>query len=150
MTGPLVRRAAAASGPYLTEITPEAAGWSYSGLRIVELEPGGQVGLATGPDEMIVLPLSGAARVDCDGQTFTLHGRRDVFDRISDFAYLPRDAEAVIVLIGGGPFRAAFGPGRRTPRRTLHSRRKGPGRAARGGHGQPAGQQLLRAGDVRR
>ena len=104
MTGPLVRRGAAASGPYLTEITPEAAGWSYSGLRIVELEPGGRVGLATGPDEMIVLPLSGAARVDCDGQTFTLHGRRDVFDRISDFAYLPRDAEAVISSSQGGRF----------------------------------------------
>jgi 5-dehydro-2-deoxygluconokinase len=104
VTGPLVRRGAAASGPYLTEITPEAAGWSYSGLRIVELAPGGQVALATGPDEMIVLPLSGAARVTCDGQTFTLHGRRDVFDRVSDFVYLPRDAEAALSSSVGGRF----------------------------------------------
>ena len=106
MTGlpPLVRRGTTAAGPYLTEITPEAAGWAYSGLRIVELTRGGKVELATGPDETIVLPLSGAATVDCDGQRFALHGRRDVFDRVSDFAYLPRDADALITSADGGRF----------------------------------------------
>ena len=106
MTGlsPLVRRGSTAGGPYLTEITPEAAGWAYSGLRIVELTRGGKVELATGPDEVIVLPLSGAATVACDGQHFALQGRRDVFDRVSDFAYLPRDADALITSADGGRF----------------------------------------------
>jgi len=104
MTAPLIRRGTAAAGPYVTRITPESAGWSYSGLSVVELPPGGEVRLGTGPDEMIVLPLSGSATVDCDGQTFTLHGRRNVFDRVSDFVYLPRDADAVISSADGGRF----------------------------------------------
>ena len=104
MTAPLVRRGTTAAGPYLTRITPESAGWSYSGLSVVELPPKGEVQLGTGPDEMIVLPLSGSATVDCDGQKLTLHGRRDVFDRVSDFAYLPRDADAVIYSADGGRF----------------------------------------------
>jgi len=104
LTGPLVPRGATASGPYLTAITPEAAGWVYSGLRIVELAPGGSAELATGPDEVIVLPLSGAATVQVDGRRFRLEGRRDVFERVTDFAYLPRDAAAVLSSADGGRF----------------------------------------------
>ena len=101
---PVVRHRSTATGPYITSITPEAAGWSYSGLRVLELPPGGQLELGTGPDEVIVLPLSGSATVKCGRQRFTLHGRRDVFDRVTDFAYLPRDAEAVIDAADGGRF----------------------------------------------
>ena len=101
---PLVRHGTTASGPYVTHITPESAGWSYSGLSVLELPPSAEVQLGTGPDEVIVLPLSGAATVECDGQRFTLHGRRDVFDRVSDFAYLPRDADAVLWSADGGRF----------------------------------------------
>ena len=123
MTGlsPLVRRGTTAAGPYLTEITPEAAGWAYSGLRIVELDAGGKVELATGPDEVIILPLSGAATVDCDGQHFALHGRRDVFDRVSDFAYLPRDSDAVALLGRRRSVRAALRPGQRSGWRPVTS-----------------------------
>ena len=101
---PVVRHRSTAAGPYITSVTPEAAGWSYSGLRVLELPPGGQLELGTGPDEVIVLPLSGSATVKCGRQRFTLHGRRDVFDRVTDFAYLPRDAEAVIHAADGGRF----------------------------------------------
>ena len=101
---PVVRHRSTATGPYITSITPERAGWSYSGLRVLELPPGGQLELGTGPDEVIVLPLSGSATVKCGRQRFTLHGRRDVFDRVTDFAYLPRDAEAVIGAADGGRF----------------------------------------------
>jgi 5-deoxy-glucuronate isomerase len=101
---PVVRRGITAKGPYVTQITPEGAGWAYSGLRIAELPPGGVIEMETGPDELIVLPLSGAATVDCDGQRFTLRGRRDVFGAVTDFAYLPRDAAAVISSEAGGRF----------------------------------------------
>ena len=101
---PVVRRGITARGPYVTQITPEGAGWAYSGLRIAELPPGGVIELETGPDEFIVLPLSGAATVDCDGQHFTLRGRRDVFGAVTDFAYLPRDAAAVVSSAAGGRF----------------------------------------------
>ena len=101
---PVVRRGITAAGPYVTWISPEDAGWAYSGLRIAELPPGGVIELETGPDEFVVLPLSGAATVDCGGQGFTLHGRRSVFDGVTDFAYLPRDARAVISTGDGGRF----------------------------------------------
>ena len=101
---PVVRHRSTVTGPYITSITPEAAGWSYSGLRVLELPSGGRLELGTGPDETIVLPLSGSATVDCDGQHFTLAGRRSVFDRVTDFAYLPRDAEAVVYAEDGGRF----------------------------------------------
>ncbi|HEY2239910.1 MAG TPA: 5-deoxy-glucuronate isomerase [Streptosporangiaceae bacterium] len=94
----------AAEGPYVTSITPDVAGWTYSGLRVAELPPGGKVELDTGPDEVLVLPLSGAAEVKCDGQRFTLTGRRDVFSGVTDFAYLPRDARAAVTSADGGRF----------------------------------------------
>ena len=64
---PVVRHRSTATGPYITSITPEGAGWSYSGLRVLELPPGGQLELGTGPDEVIVLPLSGSATVSAAG-----------------------------------------------------------------------------------
>jgi 5-deoxy-glucuronate isomerase len=94
----------ATDGPYVTSITPEVAGWTYSGLRVAELPPGGKVELDTGPDEVLVLPLNGSAEVECDGQRFTLAGRRDVFSGVTDFAYLPRDARAVVTSADGGRF----------------------------------------------
>jgi 5-deoxy-glucuronate isomerase len=104
MTGQVVRHRSTAAGLYLTSITPETAGWSYSGLRVLELPAGGQLELGTGPDEVIVLPLSGSATVTCGKQHFTLAGRRSVFDRVTDFAYLPRDCDAVVYSADGGRF----------------------------------------------
>ena len=41
----------------------------------------------------MVLPLTGSCTVaPCDGETFALAGRREVFTRVTDFAYVPRDA----------------------------------------------------------
>ncbi len=113
------------SGP-AREVTPAAAGWASAGLRILELDPGGAVELATGTREMAVLPLSGACQVACDGERFDLTGRPDVFTRVSDFAYLPRDAVARITTAGGGRFALpsaeasarlppAYGPADRVP-----------------------------------
>ncbi|MQY07674.1 5-deoxy-glucuronate isomerase [Actinomadura macrotermitis] len=89
----------AAAPPYALRVTPEDAGWTYCGLRVLELpEGGGEHGFDTGDFEMIVLPLAGSGTVGCDGERFELRGRRDVFSRVSDFAYVPRDAR---VTIGG-------------------------------------------------
>jgi 5-deoxy-glucuronate isomerase len=52
----------------------------------------------------VVLPLSGSCAVACDGETFTLAGRRGVFTRITDFAYVPRDATATVTSEQGGRF----------------------------------------------
>ncbi|MEV0408786.1 5-deoxy-glucuronate isomerase [Actinoallomurus sp. NPDC050550] len=103
--------------PYTLEVTPETAGWTYSALRVLELD--GSHTFETGPYETLVLPLSGSCRVACDGETFELRGRRDVFSRVTDFAYVPRDASVTVT--GHGRFalpaarcenrlRARYGP----------------------------------------
>jgi 5-deoxy-glucuronate isomerase len=102
--GPLVRRGETSEGPFSLVVTPENAGWGYSSLRVLELAAGESVTFATGPDEMVVLPLSGGCRVECDGETFDVAGRRSVFTRVSDFAYVPRDADVTVSSAGGGRF----------------------------------------------
>ncbi len=96
-----------ARGGYTTVITPERAGWTYSGLRILELAAGASAEVSTGPEEMLVLPLAGGAAVACDGATYRLAGRRGVFSGPSDFAYVPRDS-AAIVTAADGPARIAL------------------------------------------
>lgn len=98
---------APAAGKWIVDITPENAGWGYSGLRVVELSPAGRLDHATGADEVIVLPLAGSARVTCDGETIDLIGRHDPFSGPSDFAYLPRDSSVCIQSASGGRFALA-------------------------------------------
>jgi len=105
MDGKLYLRAGSAGdGPFSLAVTPERAGWRYSGLRSLELCPGVARTWATGDEEMLVLPLSGSAVVTCAGATFELQGRRDVFSRVSDFCYVPRDTLVTVTSSGGGTF----------------------------------------------
>jgi 5-deoxy-glucuronate isomerase len=99
-------------------ITPEAAGWAYSGLRVLELESGAEATFDTGHDEVIVLPLAGGCVVTCDSETFRLSGRESVFTGVTDFAYVPRDAQVRVSSEGGGRFAlaAARAERRLTPR----------------------------------
>jgi 5-deoxy-glucuronate isomerase len=99
-----LRRGAAAEDPFSLVVTPEQAGWSFAGLRVVELAPGGSVAFASGEDELLVLPLAGGCLVDCDTERFELQGRDDVFSGITDFAYLPRDAGVELSSAAGGRF----------------------------------------------
>jgi 5-deoxy-glucuronate isomerase len=85
-------------------VTPERAGWQFAGLRVIELPPGGRRTLETGTTEMAVLPLSGAATVECEQKRFDLAGRRSVFERVTDFCYVPIDAEVRIESPTGGEF----------------------------------------------
>ena len=97
-------RGTAGEGPFSLVITPERAGWAYSGLKVLTLPPGGTHTWATGEDEILVLPLSGSAEVTCEKQTFTLTGRRSVFSRVSDFCYAPRAATVTVTSAEGGSF----------------------------------------------
>jgi 5-deoxy-glucuronate isomerase len=102
--GHVVRRGETADGTFELVITPESAGWGYSSLRVLELPAGGSAEFETGPDEMVLLPLSGAATVSCDGEKFELAGRRDVFSRVTDFAYLPMSSRVAVSSTDGGRF----------------------------------------------
>jgi 5-deoxy-glucuronate isomerase len=100
----LLRRGDARSKPFETVVTPESAGWGFSGLRILDLAIGTRATFHTGDAEMIVLPLSGGCDVTCDDERVTLTGRRSVFSRVTDFAYLPRDSSVIVRTPNGGRF----------------------------------------------
>ncbi|MFF4211655.1 5-deoxy-glucuronate isomerase [Streptomyces sp. NPDC001796] len=94
----------AATGAYAVDVTPESAGWGYSSLKVLELPSGGWHSFDTGDSEWIVLPLSGSCTVAVGGDTIRLHGRESVFSGVSDFAYVPRDAQVSIASRDGGRF----------------------------------------------
>jgi 5-deoxy-glucuronate isomerase len=101
---PMMRSGSTAEKPFELVVTPEKAGWRYSGLRVLDLAPGSRARFLTGDDEMIVLPLSGGCDVTCDDERVTLAGRRSVFSRVTDFAYVPRDATVTVRAPSGGRF----------------------------------------------
>jgi 5-deoxy-glucuronate isomerase len=106
--------------PETVNVTPDKAGWDYSGLRVIALEPGGEYRCATGDDEVVVLPLSGSCTVAASaagastvgastGQAWRadLAGRPSVFTALTDSAYIPRDAALTITTADGGRFALA-------------------------------------------
>ncbi|HZO49243.1 MAG TPA: 5-deoxy-glucuronate isomerase [Gaiellaceae bacterium] len=84
--------AAAAEGDPVV-VTPASAGWTYCGLRVLRLRAGEQRELATAGEELAVLPLAGSVSVEVERRRFELEGRESVFARVSDWAYVPLDAE---------------------------------------------------------
>ncbi|WP_434452316.1 5-deoxy-glucuronate isomerase [Lentzea sp. E54] len=72
-------------------LTPEDAGWAYTGLRVLRIEAGAGRTIETGEFEAFVLPLAGSLSVEVGGERFELQGRDSVFTRVTDFAYVPRD-----------------------------------------------------------
>jgi len=107
-------------------VTPENAGWAFAGLRVLSLAAGESRVLETGPDEMAIVPLRGSVSVECEGSRFELQGRRSVISRVTDFAYVPRDATFTLTSAGGGEFalpsararrrlRPAYGPAEKVP-----------------------------------
>ena len=67
------------------------------------MAPGVERSIATGDSEACVLPISATdVTVRCDGDEFHLAGRASVFARVTDFAYVPRDAAVTIGSASGG------------------------------------------------
>jgi 5-deoxy-glucuronate isomerase len=132
-----IPRGSAGKGRYGVVVTPERAGWKYSGLRVLDLAPGQAHQLATGGEEMLVLPLSGGCVVRAEGREIPVEGRADVFSRVTDFVYLPCQTSAEVFAPGGGRF--ALPSARATRRLQLRYGRaeevpvevRGAGRASR-------------------
>ena len=102
---------------------------------MLSLAPGEVRILHTGEFEAFVLPLAGSATVRVDGQVFELRGRESVFTRVTDFAYVPRDAEVELSTVDGLEVALPMArctrrlAARRTdPPRTSRSRSAAPGR----------------------
>lgn len=106
-----------ADGPYALTVTPQVnAVVRWSSLRVLELNPGQRHRFATGDAEMFVLPLAGSCIVTCDDTEFTVTGRDNVFSRVTDSVYVPRDATVMITATGTEPGRFAL-PAARCSRR---------------------------------
>jgi 5-deoxy-glucuronate isomerase len=88
-------------------LTPESAGWAFSGLRIGSLDPGRSLAFETGHDEVAVLPLAGAFDVAVDGQRLALAGRVSVWAGPSDFVYAPPGSAIEVGSRTGGRFAVA-------------------------------------------
>jgi 5-deoxy-glucuronate isomerase len=89
------------AGPDPVLLTPTTAGWTYTGLRVLRLAAAERRVLHTGEFEAFVLPLTGAAVVEVDGARYPLTGRTSVFSRVTDFAYVPLDAQVTLFSAAG-------------------------------------------------
>jgi 5-deoxy-glucuronate isomerase len=92
------------ASPYEVYVTPESAGWSYSSLKIISLEPDGTHTFDTGVDEVIVLPLSGSMTVEAGRMDCNLEGRTSVFDGPTDLVYVGTDQPVALRSEHGGRF----------------------------------------------
>jgi 5-deoxy-glucuronate isomerase len=90
-----------AAGDMEVVLGPDVAGWSYAGLRVARLAPGGHVDLVTQGEEMAVLPLAGGVEVHVEGRVLRLDGRDSVFARVTDWAYVPIGTEVRLSSAGG-------------------------------------------------
>lgn len=104
MTQLFYRAGAAANGRYSVDVDPDRAGWTYSGLRVLELAGGESAELTTGSSEVAILPLAGSCTVEVDDKTYDIAGRDSVFLGISGFAYVPVDSEMRVTSSTGGEF----------------------------------------------
>jgi len=78
-------------------VTPEEAGWNYSGLDVRTLQPGQSLELDLVQDEAVIVPLSARdVEVTVDGATYRLAGRDGVFAAISDWLYAPVGSKLTI------------------------------------------------------
>lgn len=86
-------------------LTPDAAGWTYSGLTVWSFHSSTVLERSNtfAGCESVILPLSAEnLAVTVDGQRFDVAGRRSVFDKVSDFVYAPKGATVTISAPSGG------------------------------------------------
>ncbi|MEV7551540.1 5-deoxy-glucuronate isomerase [Amycolatopsis sp. NPDC089917] len=103
----LLRCGETGHGNYRTDLSPETARWSWSGLKILVLPAGAVEETSSGPDEVIVLPLAGSCEVVISETKYLLRGRDSVFTALSDFLYIPRNASFSVSSKLGGRFALA-------------------------------------------
>jgi 5-deoxy-glucuronate isomerase len=148
----------ARTGGPVAEITPERAGWGYSGLLVHEIPAGGRLDLELTADEAVVVPLRGGLRLDVTDpgghrHDLRLVGRPGVFAGPADTAYLPVGSTVTLRPDGGegdsdaGTARVAVATaraGRVLPVQVLRAHQvpvdlRGAGRASRQVHNYPIG-----------
>ena len=97
----------------LADLTPERAGWGFTGLLVIAVDPASRYTSRTADDEVIVVPLRGGCVLESDAGSARLAGRPSVFAGVTDCAYLPRDTSFTIAAEHGGRFALARARARR-------------------------------------
>ncbi|MBK9740759.1 MAG: 5-deoxy-glucuronate isomerase [Actinobacteria bacterium] len=83
-------------------VTPEIAGWDFSGLQVLTLTDGVAHSIDLGTDEAVIVPLSASdIEVLVDDVPYRLAGRAGVFAAVSDWLYAPRGARLTLRGRGG-------------------------------------------------
>jgi 5-deoxy-glucuronate isomerase len=118
MSNLLIRAESTAEGADPVVITPERAGWEFTGLRVLRLAPGESRELALDGIELAVLPLTGSLAVESDGRRLELAGRETVFAGVTDWAYVPVGSELRLTSDAGAE--AALCSARASRRFELH------------------------------
>lgn len=78
-------------------ITPELAGWEYSGMKVFTLSKQNTISLSFENEEAVLVPLSAQnVSVTVDDQEFLMTGRIGVFHSVSDFIYVPVGSKVTI------------------------------------------------------
>jgi 5-deoxy-glucuronate isomerase len=91
-----------ATSDTLATVTPENAGWAYSGMEVFDLAGGSAISRTMDSVEGVLVPLSAReVEVTVDGAAFTLAGRTGVFDSVTDWLYVPVGSELTITGTGG-------------------------------------------------
>ncbi len=91
----------AAADGWDTAVGEATPGWRHTGLRTVTLAAGESREVATGQDEVVVVPLTGPATLEVTdaagaGHTAELAGRTSVFAGPTDVAYVGRGSTLVL------------------------------------------------------
>lgn len=88
----VLRAAAPSAEAPIARVTPESAGWGYSGLEVRELGGGAAWSRELSGEEAVILPLRGGVHLTVTGpesREVDLAGRPGIFAGPSDVAYLP-------------------------------------------------------------
>lgn len=107
MTGLYRPAGSLAADGWSVVLTPEDAGWGFSGLRAATLAAGGNLAFDSAADEVVVLPLEGGFDVVVDGERYRLVGRPSVWAGPSDFVYAPPGSSVEVSSSAGGRFAVA-------------------------------------------
>ncbi len=70
-------------------VTPSSAGWRYLSFESLSVRAGTAIDRATDHFEVCLVVLGGACRVESEGESWELAGRRDVFEGPPWSVYLP-------------------------------------------------------------
>lgn len=102
MTELVLRSGSTGSGSCDVDVTPERAGWTYSGLTVAKLAEGETFELDTNGHEYLVLPLEGAFAVQVGDVHADLAGRSTIWGEVTDYVFVPRHSTISITALGDG------------------------------------------------